>query len=153
MKHKRPPGTLRAEVWVTGILSRAPRNVERAFAESDDTRIALTFFEHSIAIGKPIPDDVRELLHRRGSDAARALLECAPDVRIGKKRAKANQERQRCAAAKYGEIRAAAGSLIAADPQLRRAKPYKLATKLIEQFPRRGWSVRTAQRALGRKKK
>jgi hypothetical protein len=85
------------------------------------------------------------------------LVEAAPLIQKGKKRAeleaRLSEEKQREAAAKYEEIKQAAHGLMIKDPRLRRAGPYKLAKQLIEKFPHRGWSVRTIQRALSRKKK
>ena len=100
----------------------------------------------------------------RAAGAARTLIrwgarlsKAAPLIQKGKKhderQAKLNQCKKREAAAKYEEIKQAAGDLIIKDPRLGRSKPYKLAKQLTEKFPQRGWSIRTIQRALSRKKK
>ena len=58
-----------ARVWITETLARdAPQSLERAFAESDDTRTAVTFLKDSIATGNPIPTEILEQLRR--TDAA-----------------------------------------------------------------------------------
>jgi hypothetical protein len=123
--------------------------------------------EVSITQAAPDPDQVAQELRKdpaRLTGAVRTLIryrarlvEAAPLIQKGKKRAeleaKLSEEKQREAAAKYDEIKQAARDLIIKDPRLRRAKPYKLAKQLIEKFPQRGWSIRTIQRALSRKKK
>lgn len=123
--------------------------------------------EVSITEVAPDPDQVAQELIKdpaRLTGAVRTLIrwgarlsEAAPLIQKGKKRAeveaKLNQRKQREAAAKYEEINQAALDLIIKDPRLGRAKPYKLAKLLIQKFPQRGWSIRTIQRALSRKKK
>jgi hypothetical protein len=122
-----------------------------------------------VSITEVVPDD-DQLVQELRKDPARLagifrtlkrwgarLSEAAPLIQKGKKRAeleaKLSEEKQREAAAKYKEIKQAAGNLIIKDPRLRRAKPYKLAKQLIRKFPQRGWSIRTIQRALSSKKK
>ena len=146
------PVHFRTKVWITELLNRDPviasHNLERAFAESDTARRALTFFEHSIATGEPVPPKVLEnVRHMTGGAAASTLLESASLFRAAKKRAAAigprNEKTQQDAKDRHQKIREVAREL---ERTTRR--------RLQKELSKRGLSVSIKQisRALSPKK-
>jgi len=157
-----PPKNPTARVWITETLARdAPQSLERAFAESDDTRRALTFLKDSIATGKPIPPEILEKLRR--TDAAKALLESASDTLTRKRHAEnrrrsvKNRNELKHEKAQRDEATAhkIATCLVQQEPELAAARKIsELARRAKQEWPKRGKDVpklRTIRRYLSKK--
>lgn len=130
-----PPKNPTARVWITETLARdAPQSLERAFAESDDTRTALTFLKDSIATGKPFPPGILEQLRR--TDAAKALLESASDTLTRKRHA---ENRRRCVKNRneLGHEKA----------QRDKATAHEIAARLVQQEPELAAARKISERA------
>jgi hypothetical protein len=124
-----------ARVWITETLARdAPQSLERAFAESDDTRTAVTFLKDSIATGNPIPTEILEQLRR--TDAAKALLESASHILTRKRH---SENRRRSVKSRNEGKREEA--------QRRKATAYKIQARLVQQEPELAAPRRISERA------